>query len=282
MVLGAAIGLAALGTCVLSLAGRWIGGAWTTLLAILVAMLLAYHPLIGASLTDNFKTDLLRRIVLASIPFTIVLAGLSFKKVPEKARAAFAVFWPALMLWFVFANYPITFSDLFLHRIGPVCLAIFGCWLLIEPIAVRSPGSAVTMVIGFLTGTGAFALIDSTQQQAGAIAPIIPATAAGALAAVIIGSFFKLKLSFAGGPVLLWLTLLGALFAFLWIDGTLPVQHLYWMATIPVVAWVCEIPWLHRLKPWKRESLRFVLMAIPAVIVSVQMYREMQQNLESM
>jgi len=54
------------------------------LLPVLLAS--AAGSLIGASLTDGFKTDLLRRILIAAIPFTALAIALSFKKVPFIVR----------------------------------------------------------------------------------------------------------------------------------------------------------------------------------------------------
>jgi hypothetical protein len=101
---------------------------------------------------------------------------------------------------------------------------------------------------------------------------MIPATAAGALLAAM----FQRSLSFARGPVLLWLTLIGTIYGFALVDDSLPFGRLYYLAAIPVLAWVCEIPILHRLKPWKRELIRFVLMAIPMCIVMYLVYRDFQ------
>lgn len=277
LMLGAAMLIAALGTLLLSLAGRWIGSAWTTLLAVLLTYVVAYQPLIGAPLFAGLKTDILRRIIVTAIPFALILIALSFKRVPLIARLLFTILGPSLMLWFVFANYPMDRSALLLHRVVPIGIVILIAWMLIEPIAVRSPGTAVPLVIGCFTGPAAFVLLNSTQQQAGEMAPLIPATAAGALLAAMLASLFTRPLNFARGPILLWLTLTGSMYAFLWIDGDLPLNHLYWIATIPLLAWIAEIPPIHRLKPWKRELIRFAIMLTPAIIVFVRVYKEMQQ-----
>ena len=54
------------------------------------------------------------------------------------------------------------------------------------------------------------------------------------------------------------------MFADLWIsDDKLPMEYLYWLAGIPVLAWVAEIPFIHRLKPWNRELIRMLLICYP-------------------
>jgi hypothetical protein len=276
MVLIAAMAIAAMGTAVLFLSSRWVG-VWIGILAIVAALVLSYSPVLGSPLLGSFKTDLSRRILIASSAFGLIGAGLSLKRLPFWARLGFAVIGPSLLLWFVFANYPIERADLWLHHIGPNAAAILVAWLLIEPISVRSPGAASPLIIGCLTGAAAIALLTGTQQQASGIAPIIPATAAGALAAAMLASLLKWKLSFARGPVLLWLTLMGELYAFLWIDGDLPIAQLYWIGAIPLLAWIAEIPPIHRLTPWKRELIRLGLMIGPMVVVAVQVYHQMQQ-----
>lgn len=276
-VLGAAMAIAALGTLLLSLASRWIGN-WTTVLAIITSLVFSYPTLEQTPLFGNFKTDILRRILIAAIPLALMLMALSFKKTTGWARLATVMVCPALMLWFVFANYPVDRNDLLLHRVMPVSLAILAGWLLIEPVSHRTPGISVPLIIGCTTGAAAFILQGTMNQQVGSISPIIPATAAGALGAALIANVLKKPLSFSRGPVLLWLALIGAMYAYVWIDTELPVNHLCYVAAIPLLAWICEIPVIHRLKPWKRELIRFALMATPMTIVIVQVYKEMQQS----
>jgi hypothetical protein len=269
--------VAALGTMILSLIGRWIGGVWTTLLATLAAFLIGYQPLIGASIFAGFKTDLLRRILIAAVPFTIGLIGLSIKSVPNWARILFALAAPAIMLDFVFLHFDISVprQDLLIHKILPVAAVIFAAWMLVEPIAARSPGAAAPIVVGAVTGGVAFLLLLSSENQAGQMAPLVQATAGGAVLAAMIASAVRKKISFARGPVLLWFTLTGALFAFMWLDtDQLPAPFLLMIAIAPLLAWIPEIGPLHRWRPWKRESLRFGLVMIPVAIAMVLAFRQ--------
>jgi len=155
MVMGVAIAIAMLGTLSLSLLGRWIGGVWTTLLATLAACLLAYQPLCNSMVFSRLATDRQQRIWFAAIPFTILLIGLSFKRVPMLARLTVALLGPALMLCWVFYGYDKTvpMSTIFLQKILPVSTVLFATWALLEPIAIRTPGTAAPMTIAFL-GTG--------------------------------------------------------------------------------------------------------------------------------
>ncbi len=276
MTLIAAMAIAAMGVALVFLCTRWVG-VWISILAIVIAQVLSYSPVVGALQWRSFKTDLPSRILIASSVFALIVAGLSLRKLPSWARIAFSVIGPALLLWFVFANWPIERAQLFLHRIGPISLAIFVAWMLIEPISTRSPGAAAPLIIGCVTGAAAMALLVAGQDQAKGMAPIIPATAAGALGAAMLASLLKWKLSFARGPVLLWLTLMGELYAFLWIENDLPLAQLYWIAAIPFLAWIAEIPVIHRLKPWKRELIRLALMLGPMIVVMVEVYHLSQQ-----
>lgn len=281
MVLGAAMAIAALGTFVLSLAGRWLGGSWTTLLAILAAMLLCYQPLIGASLLAGFKTDLLRRILLGAIPFTLAAMALSFKKVPPYLRFTFGLLAPDMFLWWVFAHFDLATprQTLFVSKIAPVGLAILAGWALIEPIALRSSGAAAPIVVGPVTAGLAFLLFLSAENQAGLMAPIIPATALGALFAAIIAFFLRRPISLARGPVLLWLTLGGALFAFMWLDTEeLPLRYLYWIAAAPPLAWMVEIGPVRKSKPWQRESIRLALVAAPVIVACTLAFQQHRKD----
>jgi hypothetical protein len=277
MILGMAIASAMLGTLLLSLLGRWIGGSWITLIATLAACLLAYQPLIGASLFAGYKTDLLRRILLAAIPFTAVSIALSFKKVPLYARLIFVAIGPMALLYWVFSHFDISVPRLALYenKILPISLAIIAAWALIEPIAKRSPGAAAPIIIGATTAGLSFLLILSAENQAGLMAPIIPATAGGAVLAAVVAALIRKPIDFARGPVLLWLTLIAALFAFMWLDTEkLPVPYLYWIAAAPLLGWVPEIGPIHRLKPWKRESLRLVLVIVPVIVAMILAFKQ--------
>jgi hypothetical protein len=281
MTITVTLAVAALGTLILSLAGRWIGGVWTTLLATLAACLFAYKPLLSAPLFGNVQHDLLQRILTASIPFTVCLIGLSFKRISFWFRLLFAVVAPSLLLYWVFLHFDIAMPRwaMLTHEILPVAVAVLIAWLLIEPISVRSPGPAAPMILGFVTGGVAFLLLISQENQAGEFAPLIPATAGGAMIAAIINSFVgKKPLGFARGPVLQWLMLSAALFAFMWFDtDALPVKPLLIIASTLPAAWAAEIGPIHRWKPWKRESLRFLLLAVPVIIAVVLAYQQSKQ-----
>jgi hypothetical protein len=277
MILGTCMALAALGTLLLSIAGRWIGGALTTMLAIVAAMLLAYQPLVGSSPFEDLKTDVLRRILIGLIPFTLCLIILSIKPIPGFIRLLFVLIVPALFLYWVFSHFDVTVprQTLFFHKIVPLCVFVFVSWCAIEPIARRNPGAAAPIVIGPVTGGLAFLLMLSSETQAGLIAPVIPATALGALLAAIIAVFIHKPISFARGPVLLWIMVIAGVFAFMWLDtDKLPTPYLWWILTGPLLAWVCELKPIHRLKPWKRESIRLVLVSIPVIAAVAFAYKQ--------
>jgi hypothetical protein len=276
-ILGMAIIFAMLGTLLFSLLGRWIGGVWTTLLATLAACLLAYQPLIGASVFADFKTDLLRRILIAFIPFAAIAILLSLKKVPWFIRFIFAVAAPGFLRYWIFVHFDLAVprQTLLIHKILPVSLIAFVAWALIEPIAKRSPGVAAPVIVAASAAGVAFLLMLSNENQAGLMAPIIPATAGGAALAACVASLWGKPLDFSRGPVLIWLTLMAALFAFMWFDTEqLPLPYLYWLAAVPLLAWIPEIGTIHRLKPWKRESLRLLLVLIPVVITVIFAFRQ--------
>ena len=269
MMMGLILACATAGVMVVALIGHWLGGVWTTVLATAAAMVLTYQPLIGAPVFSNFKTDMLRRILVAAMPFTVTLMLLSLKLVPRWARVVFVVIGPALLLGWVFIHFDVSVprQELMLHKIAPLAGTIAIVWLLIEPLAVRSPGAAAPIVVTGVTAGIALLLVLSPENQAGLVGPVIPATAGGALLAALVGAMFKWKISFARGPVLLWLTLTGAIFAFMWLDtDSMPIPFLYWIAAALPLAWIPEIGALHRLKPWKRELLRGLLVLVPVVI----------------
>lgn len=290
MVLGAAMGLAALGTMIFSILGRWIGGAWTTMFAIVAAFLLVYQPIMNAPLipglsaatmTTTFlaavKSDALRRIIVAAVPFTAVAMLLSLQRIPFLVRLLFALIGPAALLGWVFAHFDVAIPrpEFYTHKILPISLVIFITWLLIEPIAMRSAGSATPIVIGPLTAGLAQLLLLSADSQTGMIAAILPATALGALLAAIIGWFLGKPISFSRGPVIVWLTLIGTLFGFMWLDSEdLPSRYLYWIAAAPVLAWIVELPLLKKRKPWIRETVRLALVAIPVVVAVVLAFKQ--------
>jgi hypothetical protein len=272
MILGMAIAFAMLGTLLLCLLGRWLGGSWTTLLATLTACLLAFSSLTGSTFFSRISTDLYQRTFAALIPFTAVLIGLSFKRIPTILHILFALIAPAILLSWVFYHYDVTVprQTLFLHKILPAAGVIFAIWALLEPIAVRTPGVAAPMSIGFLSAGGAFLLLLSAENNAGMLAPLVSATAGGAVLAGLVASISSKPISLARGPILLWLTVSTSLFTLLWMStDKLPLQYLCWLASVPLLAWIPEIGPIHRLKHWKRETLRFALLAIPVILTVI-------------
>jgi hypothetical protein len=270
--------IAAVVTMLLSLAGRWIGGVWTTLLSIAGCVLFAYQPLVNTTLFSNLKTDRLQMIIVGLIPFVLITIGLSFRKIPLFVHVIFAIIGPALVLGWAYHDYDVSEARmaLFLHGIAPISIAIFILWLLLEPIAARSPGFALPMVIAVLAIASTFLLMLSKDQNAGLMSTPVSGTAIGAaLAAIASGFIGKKQLSFTRGPTLLWLTVLGLMFGYLWIsDDSMPLKYLYWLAAVPVVAWIPELGPIHRLKPWNREAIRFLVMVIPASIAMTLAFKD--------
>jgi hypothetical protein len=274
--------IAAVATLLFALAGKWFGGIRITLLAITAAILLSFHPLIHANLFSNLTTDRMQKILAALIPFTIVLVCISFRKIPILLHPLIALIGPGLILAWVFHDYAVQDMPrevLYLHRIVPLSLGLLVMWALIEPIAVRSPGPAAPMIITLIAIGSTFLLMLSAEANAGLMSTPVSGTAAGAaLAAAIVAMAKSNNLSLSRGPVLLWLTMLGCMFAYLWIsDDELPVKYLCWLASVPLLAWIPEIGPIHRLKWWKRESIRLVLVAIPVVMTMALAFREHKQ-----
>jgi hypothetical protein len=279
MLLGMAIGLAMLGTFIFSLAGRWIGGVWTTLVAVPVICPIAYRLVLNVHLFSNLKTDLIQRILAAAIPFTACIILMSVRRIPPWARFLFAVIGPTMFLYWIFSQWStatLPRVTLLTNDVIPVSIGILVAWLLIEPVASRSPGAAAPLVLGFFLGGVTFILmISSPGSQVGQIAPVLCATIGGAMLAAVVSFFIGQKsLSFARGPVLLWLTLAGGLFAFVWFYTDLPAIYLEMIAVAPLIAWIPEIGPVHRLKPWKRELLRVALLAIPVLIACALAYKQ--------
>lgn len=291
MIQAAAGMIAAVVTLMFTVAGRWIGGAWTTLLAILLCVLLAFHPLIHAELFGNLTTDRMQRSLFALIPFAVLLAGLSLKRVPISVHTLAALIGPVLVLTWAYFGYGMQkgMSPEVLHqhrvmlygqRIVPVSLCVFVLWMLIEPIAVRSAGLAAPMVIALLAIACTFLLMFSAENNAGLMATPVAGSAGGAAMATLVAALIgKKSMSLARGPVLLWLAILGSLFGYLWINtDQLPLKYLSWLATVPLLAWIPEIGPIHRLKVWKRESIRLLLIAIPVVLTMTMAFKEHQRE----
>ena len=169
-------------------------------------------------------------------------------------------------------------STVYVHRILPICGAIFAIWLILEPMAVRTPGPGVPMVVAALAIASTFLLMLSSEPAAGLMSTPVSGIAIGGALAAFISTFIRNKqLSFARGPVLLWLTVLGMMFAFLWTSSDkLPLQYLYWLAAVPVLAWIPELPPIHRLKPWNREAIRVLLVGYPAMMSMMLAFKDHQ------
>jgi hypothetical protein len=91
----------------------------------------------------------------------------------------------------------------------------------------------------------------------------------------MLASLLRKPLNFSRGPVVLWLMLIAALFAFMWFDiEKLPVPYLYWIATAPLVAWIPEIGPIHRQKPWIRETIRLLLVLIPVAVAMALAFQQ--------
>jgi hypothetical protein len=151
--------------------------------------------------------------------------------------------------------------------------------LIIEPIAIRTPGVAVPLIIGFLcAGVGGLSLM-STTTMPGQIVAAMGAVVGGAMIAAAVSK----PILFSRGPVFFWL----AMIAILWVPALYDVDAIPWHPLLlilgaPLLAWLVEFPAIKRIKAWKRESLRALLLAIPVAIALYLGYQLMKANGDGM
>ena len=263
---------------------RWAAAMLT--LGIPAAGLLAYRPLLDKSPLSDLPHDVVQRLWWGAAGLAVLLAivrGLCGGARPWLRRGAMlaaAILLPAAVLAFAFLPFrPADTSTVqFLARpLGLMLLAIVGGWLLLEPMAVRSPGAAVPLVMGFLSaGVGGLILMSDSTAPGMSVA-VVGASTAGVLlaawAAHLASRRVVLPVSAAGGAVVMWLTLLSGLMCFCCVDSdTVPTANLLILAAAPLLAWTPEIPAVHRWKPWRRELLRAALVAGPVILALARAY----------
>jgi hypothetical protein len=259
-----------------------LAAACGAIIATAAVVILAHRPLAGGYPAWS-ATDALQRGVWTSVPLALIAVLCWFPKIPFLLRVVIFEHCAAAALLWIFILYP-TPADtqpvvFLLEWVGIPTAMLLVLGLIAEPIAVRSTGVAIPLMIGFLcAGIGGLTLMSTTT---------IPGQIIAAMGAVVGGVMIAAAMSkpilFARGPVFFWL----AIITVLWVPALYDADTVPWRALLPILgspllAWLVEIPLIKRWKTWKRESLRAVLLAIPVGIGLFLGYQLMKASGDSM
>ena len=263
---------------IFAIVGRWSGGVWTILLATSAVTYASYEPLIAMPPLARLATDPVQRTLAAAAVLAVLLAIASIRRVPAFVGTVVAVVAPATLLLWVFWRFnpaPFDRSGFILHRIVPAAAMSLVMWLLIEPLAVRLPGTAAATVATALAAGMAALLLLSAEAWSGQMATVTAAAVGGTLLACVVSAATGRPLPISRGPIALWLFLLASLFTFMWVDtDALPVGQLAWVSAAAVTAWLLEIGPPRRWRPWVRAVVRVGIVLLPVAVGVTLAFRQ--------
>jgi hypothetical protein len=289
-----------------TLLGGWADTRWRlrtpaltvalTLLVLTVGGALAYPRFAGKAVTSQLASDLVQRCVVAgAVAAGAVFAlGWAIARLPRRAGVSVAILLaiaaPAALLYWSVLPYPtpdgLSRFGFLAHQIGPALLAAVTLWALTEPIAHRSPGAAAPLVVTLVACGTAALLMTLAAQTPALLSFAVAASAGGALLAACLAPLLRRWITitpqFAGGAVLVWFTLLTAFATADCLDSdSIPARSLVILTLSPALAWIVEIGPLRRWRPWKRELLRGVLVAIPVLLVAIPALLQAKRDMDN-
>ena len=254
---------------------RWAAGTWAVLLALAVAPLAADKPFLGERpqwhATDPDFRDAVQRVILCVPAVAVVAAVLAARRVPWWARAVLAAAAPAAILYWVQTAYPGPPLADWPHRLAVPAAASLALWLLVEPLAVRRPtGIAVPWVCGCLAAGAGLMNLFSTSTAPGWVALALGGVIGGTFLVALTGR----GPSVAGGPVAVVApVLVTTVMVHRLGGGEVPVWQWLLLGAAPALAWAVELRPMRTWRPWLRESLRVIVVAVPVVVAVVPTYR---------
>jgi hypothetical protein len=261
----------------------WIGGmwprgsAWGAIAGLAIGLFVAY----GAFMSRRSPLPAVEapeRIVVCGIGIAIAGILLCWRSVPWIARGLLAIAAQVLILWFVFR--PMPASSLPPEKMWTFVAITAGVGLvltaLIETTARRSGSVAAALVLGPLaSGVGAINILTGNAKL-GWLGASIGVMIFGWFVAALISK----NVSLSRGPVIVCLAILSALLAYGYFSSeTMTPLYLALVAGAPVLAMIAEAPPIHRMRSWKRELIRIVLVTIPiGVAVGIAIPRFIREN----
>ncbi len=242
-------------------------GSWGTILGISIGFLLAFYGIMG-QWPPLPPTESPQRIALLAVPLGVLAAILSLPKVHGSLRILLAIAAPAGAVWFMFkalpaASFP---PSQMLPWVGGATAVAVAVELIIEPIALKYPSTAPAMILGPLAGGVSVIALLMVSQNLGYLG--------AAVALMVLGSFFARLLfspaKLSRGPVVVVVTLLTAILTYAFFESDeISTTEVILLAGAPLLAWIVELPPIRRIRPWRRELLRMILVTIPIVVAIV-------------
>ena len=190
--------------------------------------------------------------------FPLTLIALFQQKIPWPLRHLITLIASAALAWLTLK--PLTPG---LLVTATVALAAVFSWSLIEPLTTRRPGVTAPILLWLLSTGSALLLLLGASPRLGFLA----VTFAGVFGAYFLFSLLQKKTPISAGPALVCIPLLSTWLSYAYLDSSVitPLE-LSLLTAAPLLAWIPELPKISNLKSWKRELLRFALVAAPIAI----------------
>lgn len=251
--------------------GGAVNPTWDVALALGLGYLMAYVTLLRVPRFPFAEVlDRHAMMVMVATALGVWLNGQS--RVHPKASLVLVALW-ALLLPFVLLQ-PMFGGWAPLEAMQHVALQaafLFCAWLLMEPLAQRSPGALLPLCFTLAVAALAFAIERSNTTRVLQLGVALAAT----VSAVTVVAFLSPRLSLARGGLAVLLTVAGGLcihvqfYAFSDVPG--PVFALLLLA--PLGLWVRQLPALRQAAGWKRDGAGFAAVGLCLVLGLVWLFQ---------
>jgi hypothetical protein len=180
------------------------------------------------------------RIAIAGLGARVLLHGSMYLAGPAGPGSSA---WTVPQAWLIF---------------GSIAAVEAAAWVLLFVLARRSPGASLPIALALAVGGASMANMLSAYLAGGqAGLPLSAAILGASLAALVMPDASR-----SVAPIGVAVVGLSSLLVIGRFFGELRTDHAVLLFAAPLLAWVPELPWLRRLRPWGRGLLRVVLVGL--------------------
>ncbi len=149
---------------------------------------------------------------------------------------------------------------------GSMGAAMIVVWALLALLAQLTTGRSVAAALALTSAAAAMAVMLSGYATGGQLGlPLAAALVGAVVASLLLRSTAGLSAALGLGVVGLFsLLVIGHFF------GELATHHAVVLGLAPLLCWLPELPYLRRLAGWVRGTARLILVAVPLVLVGIQ------------
>jgi len=259
--------------------GRDLGG-WAAAVAIAGGLQFAFVNQFGV---PQFPPATVQAwIFYIVVPLVLVAGAMAFVKAKSFAISASGILLGAIP-FVMLRRFNFESDQLRWTWIAGGAVAMIAWWAAMEPLARRSRGGSLPLLLGIVIGVTGLAIIDGGIKTLG----FATGSVAFPLFVVAMAATWSRGASVARGGVLTFAGLFGALLICGHLLGYpgVPILDLSLLALAPLAAWLGEVPGLGKADSWKRAGVRTVVvlavLALPAFHAATGLKKTADETFDS-